>query len=448
MKNLLSRVSWSGWIALLAALLYMALLVGRDGLGGAYMPVVLVSSSAIIALVSRWLWVEKGLRIRLRVDVPALLLGGLLLSALGLRLFLRPKAIPVPGTDEAFFVQAALEILRTGKYIPPSLRHPTLLVYVELGSSVLRFLAGASSNLWTWPTELVAEHLYGWGRGAVALLGAASLVPIYYIGRERYGRRVGFLAALFLGLLPMHVTASGTISPAVPTAFLCVLAVLFSQRLIEEALPWRISRWALAAGVCAGLAAATHYLGALVLLVPLVALLLRPAAVPFPGGAMLQRWPGVLLTLVGALGAFVIACPAVILDLDRLMVGLSDATRAYFPADGHAGTGLWYLLQEGLSYGLALLALIGGILLAPRVRRQDVLLFLFPASIYLALLVPRTRFPQDLVLLAPWLALLSAIGVDRLCSWTENRWPDRRILHRWLPWGLALLGGGLALLAV
>jgi hypothetical protein len=446
MKKLLSRVSWSGWTAVLAALLYIVLLIGRNGLGGAYLPVVLVLTATVVALVLRGLWIEQGLRTRLRVDAPVLFLGGLILLALGLRLRWQPQTIPAPGTDEAFFLQAALEIIRTGKYIPLSLRHPTLLVYIELATSILRFLSGVSRNLWTWPTELVVEHLYGWGRGVISLLGAVSLVPLYGVGRDRYGRRVGLLAAFFLGLLPMHVTASGTVSPAVPAALLCTLAVWFSQSLMEEPLPWRITRWALAAGVCAGLAAATHYLAGLVVLVPLVALILRPAS--SDGPVALQRWPGVLLALLGALGAFVVACPAAILDLDRLVAGLADATRAYFPADGQPGTGLRYLLQEGLGYGLALLALLGGILLVTRIRQQEITLFLFPVAVYLALLLPRTRFRQDLVLLAPWFALLAAIGVDRLSTWVEKRWPGRRVLHRWLPWGLALLGGGLAWLAL
>ncbi len=414
-----------------AVLLYLALLAGRGTLGWAYGPLLGVLGLILAGLGLRRLHRRQSLRLRLRAAAPSLLLVGIVLLALGLRLWRARRAAPAPGGDEPFFVEAALGIIQGGNYLPPALRYPSLLVYVELAAAVLRFVSGVSGNLWTWPTELVAGDLYAWGRGAVALFSAAALLPAYWIGEKLYGRRAGLLAALFLALLRMHV-AAGAIVAAEPLAgLLALLATWFALRLLEEGR----SGWALAAGACAGLAAAGHYPAGLVLLAPLLAaLLLRRPEPPAP-----TRGTLVLLITAAALGGFLLGCPAALFKVDRLVAGMAEAARAYFPDEGTAGTGLNYLLREGLGWGPALLVAAGAALVAARLRRADIVLFSFPALLYLALLLPRARFPRDLVLLAPFLALLAAVGVERLCAWLEQRFPGRPGV-RYLPWGLALLG--------
>lgn len=432
-----------GLPTLLVVLLYLALLAGRGSLGPAYGPVVIALAAALAGLGLYRLWRHHHLKARLRVDFPLLLLGGTVALAAGLRLLRAPPSAPAPGTGEAHFIEAALGIIRTGHYIPTSLRHPPLLVYGELAVSVLRFVAGASADLWTWPTELVAGDLYGWGRGFVALVGAATLVPVYAIARRRYGCRTALLAALFLSLLPIHAAASGIVTPEVPAALLVVLVVRFSLHLLERG----EQRWALAAGACAGLATATYYPAGVALLVPLLAAgLRRPASTR--RAAPPTRRKAILGILAAALIAFVVACPAVLFDLDRLVAGLAETARVYFPPEGRAGTGLRYLIEEGWGYGPSALVLLGLLLLIPRLRRQDVVLFAFPLVLYLVLLLPRARLPRDLVLLAPWPALLAAFGLDQIGAWIEGRWPDRPLLHRWAFGGLALLGSGLFLLAL
>lgn len=415
-------------------LLYLALL--------AKLPPAVVGLAALLltGLALRWLQTRAGLGTRLRADTPLLLLGGAIVLALALRQVSSPHAIPAPQSDEAHFVSAALEIIRSGSYLPASLRHPSLLVYVELGSSVLRFVVGAGSNLWTWPSELVAEHLYGWGRATVMLIGAATLVPLFRIGERLYGRRIGLLAALFLALLPLHVAASGIVTPQVLAALLALLATGFSLRLLEEGRP----RWALWAGLCAGLAAATHYPAGLAVVVPPLAALLRrekrSSAAPAADQPIL-----VLLSLVAALAAFVAACPALLFAPNRLATGLTEAVGAYFIPPGRAGSGLRYLVLEGLGIGPTLLVVAGGLVLLPRLRRREIVLLAYPLLTYLALLVPGIRFPRDLALLAPWLALLAAVGVDRLTAWAQEQRPRQA---RWIPWAAALLGGALFVIAL
>lgn len=442
----------------LVLIFYLLLLVGRQGLGRAHLPALALAGLALAGLLAARLQRQANLWTRLRADAPALLLGGLVLLALALRLWRAPAARPAPGSDEAYFVEAVLDVIRSGSYIPASLRYPTLTTYGELAVSVLRFLTGVSAKLWTWPSELETGHLYGWSRAAVALLGALSLLPLYALAERLYAQRAALLASFFLALLPLHMQASATIAPEVPAALLCTLAVYLALRLFEQRRPG----WALGAGACAGLAAASHYPAGLVLLAPLLAVWM-----PRPGAAVhrqvrqlfgaggddravgeISAGTAVLLLLAAALLAFVVACPAVIFKLDRLVAGLAEAVRAYFPAEGRAGTGLRYLLQQGLGYGPALLVLFGGALLLPCLRRRDLLVLAFPLLLYLALLLPRARFPRDLVLLSPWMALLAGLGVDRMTAWAQQRWPGPAWLQRWLPWGLGVLAGSTFLLAL
>lgn len=426
----------------LAACLYLALLAGREGLGGVFLPAVVVLGVLLAGLALYALWTRAGLLARLRADAPTLLLGAFLGLALLLRLLGRPETAPAPASDEAHFIEGVLGIINPQAYAPATLRHPTLLLFLELGTAIARFMAGVSANLWTWPTELVPAHLYGWGRGLVALLGAATLIPCYWLGHRLYNRRTALLAALFLSLVPMHVAAGGIVSPEVPAGLLVLLAVWCALRLWEEG----TAGWALGAGTCAGLAAATHYPAALVLLVPLLALALRPA-VSTPAARVPPRWALVLMVLAGALVAFLLACPAALLQTERFVAGLAEATRAYFPPEGWAGTALGYLWREGLGVGPAVLAVLGLLLLLPRFRRKESLLFLFPVALYLALLLPRARFARDLAMLAPWVALLAAYGVDRLSAWLEARVRRPAWLRRGIPWALALLAAGLFVLA-
>jgi 4-amino-4-deoxy-L-arabinose transferase-like glycosyltransferase len=427
-----------GLTTLAAVLLYLALLMGRETLGTAYWPILAVLVLALTGLGLRGLHRRENLSTRLRAAAPTLLLGAIIILALAIRLALAPQEQPAAGSDEAFFVEAAFGIIRSGSYIPNSLRFPSLLIYVELAAAVLRFVTGASANLWTWPTELVPATLYGWGRGIVTLLSAATLVPVFELGKRLYGRRAGLLAALFLALLPMHVIAGGIVAAQVPAALFTLLAGWCALYLLETGKP----RWALAAGTCAGLAAATHYPAGLAVLVPLLAAFLHR---PVEGAA--SRRLLALLTVTTATGAFVVGSPAVLAQTDRFVGGLAEAARVYFPPQGTAGTGLGYLLREGLGWGPAVLVLLGAVLILPRLRRTEVVLFSFPLAIYLALLLPRARFPLDLVLLAPYLALLAAAGADRAVSWLEPRCTDR-LWVKGLPWAAAVVGAGLFVLAL
>jgi 4-amino-4-deoxy-L-arabinose transferase-like glycosyltransferase len=132
-------------------------------------------------------------------------------------------------------------------------------------------------RMWRWNFEHppVAKYLLGLGalwhdgygpaRALVALVGSATCVLIYLIGRELYSRRVGAGAALLYVFLPPAVAHSQISGLETPSTFCCTLAML-----------WFVRRRYLAAGLAGGLAAATRFIGGLVFLGMALAALAEP----------------------------------------------------------------------------------------------------------------------------------------------------------------------------
>ncbi|MHB1802703.1 MAG: ArnT family glycosyltransferase, partial [Actinomycetes bacterium] len=91
------------------------------------------------------------------------------------------------------------------------------------------------------------------GRYVDAAFGVGTIVLVFMLGRLLYGRRVGALAALLLGLMPYHVIITrqllldGPMTFFATGALVCLAILARSER----------SRWLIAAGACLGLAALT-----------------------------------------------------------------------------------------------------------------------------------------------------------------------------------------------
>jgi len=130
------------------------------------------------------------------------------------------------------------------------------LVLVVLGGAALRFVGLAKESVWldeatsitiarmdlasvvAWaagdihpPLYYLALHLWlGLGesefavRALSALFGVATVVIVYALARELFGRRVAWLSALLLALSPLHIWYSQETRMYVMVAMLCLLA--------------------------------------------------------------------------------------------------------------------------------------------------------------------------------------------------------------------------------
>ncbi len=167
--------------------------------------------------------------------------------------------------DESLIVDAGVRIVKSGDLNPHFFQYPSLVIYLQAAIYKLNLLWGTWRGYYAGPQSLpstnhiiaLAPDLYLWGRTLSALVGAATVVGVYALGRAVFGRAAGFVAALLLLASPLHIEQSHyLVTDAVMTA--CALGAL--------AAAWRLATrpglWiALLAGALVGLCAAAKYNG-------------------------------------------------------------------------------------------------------------------------------------------------------------------------------------------
>ena len=140
--------------------------------------------------------------------------------------------------DEVFMVHKALSI-GSGELNPHEFYYPTLHLYIFAVLFavyyVCGYILGAFSGLQDFAIGFFLDpssfHLIG--RALSALLGAASVWLVYWLGRILDGRRAGCVSALLLAVCFLHVRDSHFATTDVPAAFhllaLCGLVLRYTQ---------------------------------------------------------------------------------------------------------------------------------------------------------------------------------------------------------------------------
>jgi len=233
---------------------------------------------------------------------------------------------------EGQIIEAVIQLLQTGSYRPRALTQPTLPIYLQAGVAIVHFLWGAIGGAWRSIGAFGGAQVVAWGRGCSALLGTACVFVVYQIGM-RWGARHALLAAGLMAVAPMHVAASRAIGAGAPLTFCTALTLLFSLQATERG----HRRAIVAAGAAAGLAAASHYAGAIAILMPLVAgWMTRSDESP--------RAARAAAALLAALAAFVVATPLSVRDLPAFLNGFAAAAAP--PAAGAPASGNVDLLEQ------------------------------------------------------------------------------------------------------
>ena len=97
-------------------------------------------------------------------------------------------------------------------------------------------------------------------RAFVAVLGVATVVSVFHLGRRLYGERVGLVAALLLAVMPYHVGVSRQVLLDAPMTFLATAALVVFARFATD----RSTRSLVAAGGLFGLTILTKETAVLV----------------------------------------------------------------------------------------------------------------------------------------------------------------------------------------
>jgi 4-amino-4-deoxy-L-arabinose transferase-like glycosyltransferase len=350
-----------------------------------------------------------------------------LLLALGLRIWGSDFGLPAYTRyhpDEHALVERAAAILWTGEWNLGRFNYPPLYAYLQAGAYALYFLYGVTQDLWRFVPNFVVPNYYQVGRVLTAVFGTLTVLVVYYLGRQIRNRRTGLLAALLLAVNYLHVIHSHYATFDVMVGFWASLTLLFSELLRTQQKP----RWYLLAGLCAGLAGATKYNGALVILVPLLAHVLSGSKGEW--GWLDGR---VFLTLGGFLIGFFGGNPFALGNLPDFLNDLATVLYHYGSQHpGFEGKGNWrwypsvFLTSADTLWAIAgVLGLVG---LLWRDWKRGLLLISFPILYYLMISRFVVRFERNLVPLLPFLALGGGWLVEAGALWLAARfkWSRRR----------------------
>ncbi|HEY8884550.1 MAG TPA: glycosyltransferase family 39 protein, partial [Chloroflexota bacterium] len=272
------------------------------------------------------------------------------------------------------------------------------------------------------------------GRPISALFDTATVFLVYRIGRQLYGRRVGFLAAAFVTFSVIDIQLSHFYATDTIMTGLVVAAIAFSLSFLKTG-KTSSSVWA---GVFVGLALATKASAALVLAPFVAAHLLRWFTSDAEVGRVRVRTPDAtrfgdgLWVLVVSLGAgvlaFLIAEPYAVIDFRRyiggvleqsnMVRGIADLpyTRQYF-----ARLPYLYFLQNLVLFGVGIplgVAMIAGWLYVFarnvwRVSRYDLVILAYVIPYFAITGDFWAKFMRYLLPISPFLALFTAVLLVR-----------------------------------
>jgi Dolichyl-phosphate-mannose-protein mannosyltransferase len=242
-------------------------------------------------------------------------------------------------------------------------------------------------------------------RVLVAVLGAASVGLLVWVGARLCDRAVGLVAGALLAVafLPVHY-AHLAVNDVPALAPLCL-------SLLGAAGVYRYGRWRdyALAGAALGVACATKYTAGIVLLC------LLGAAVGAP-----NRARGLALAGAAAVAGFVVANPYALFDLDMFREGLRLQSETSSDGGGKLGlvadSGVLYYLGTltwGLGWIPAVAALAGAVGLALRDRRLALVLVPAPVLLLLFMGLQDRFFARWLLPVFPMLCLLAAWAVTR-----------------------------------
>jgi hypothetical protein len=204
----------------------------------------------------------KKLILWLRAHRIGLALAGVFIAGLALRLWgtssVYQRIEDIPVAKQIFHVYQ-------GAWSPdPLLFYPIFFNYIVgvLLKLISGFLSFLGVNQGPGLYEFTLDQVLLAGRVTSALMGALTILVVFKIGKRLFSETIGLAAAFFFAFSFVHVLYSHQIVLDVPMTLFYSLSLYFCALILRE------GRWPhyLAAAVFAGLATATKYNGAFVVL--------------------------------------------------------------------------------------------------------------------------------------------------------------------------------------
>jgi hypothetical protein len=250
-----------------------------------------------------------------------------------------------------------------------------------------------------------------------ALLGSASVVLLYVVGRKALGPSAGLLAAGLLAVNFLHVHLSHFGLNDVPAMFFLVASLIPAVALLDRPTPAGY----LLAGLLGGMAAAAKYNFGFVVAVPLAIWLLHAARRSTPLSRLVL---GPVMLGLGGLAGFAFAMPEIIHSFREVQQGfMTQASLADQRWDGQERDAVPLLFSRTLvrAFGLpgVLAMMIGLILLLWRRTALAVVLLAGPLLYLTVMLNSELFFARFALPLVPFGCLFAAYGL----LWLWSRFP-------------------------
>src|SRR3989339_310461 len=268
------------------------------------------------------------------------------------------------------------------------------------------------------------------GRLLSVIYGVLTILVTFIVAKKMYGFRTGILAALFLGLAPVHVTYSQYLLMNVPGVLWIVLAFVFFKNILDSGK----QKDYILGGVCIGFAISTLYSAGPLLLVLIVTHFLRKE---------IKELKKLVFGLTAMVFSFLIGTPYAILDYPNFIKGIkSPIAVAGISSANYSILPLYGSFLESFGIFLLILCLIG-ILYAIIKRKSEDYIILTWIFILLFFFIRAgvNAFPGRILPIVPFLIILGA-------NLTNNIWNKKAVLGLFmtililltiLPFSLALL---------
>jgi hypothetical protein len=326
--------------------------------------------------------------------------------------------------DEGHYTWKALDLIGEESLNPKYFRNPSLFTYLLYAQyRLLGFQpptadeqAATATSLWRPPSGVAFV-----GRLNSALLGAATVGVVGWIGWRLLGPWAGVVASAFLGLAFIHVRDSHYATNDVPSVFLLMLCIGFCLEILRHP---TLGRYLLA-GIFGGLATSAKYNAGLFVVPLLIAhglaispLLGRPDRSKLAKAGSMWWVAGgrLLVSLAASAFAYLAGTPYTLITFAEFWAGFRTQMR--LGGEGWEGqvpgpSGPLYLLAtlQGVGLPMLLLAVVGCVLLARERRREAVVLLAFPLAYVLFMLRTELFFVRFALPLTPFVCLFAACGV-------------------------------------
>lgn len=362
------------------------------------------------------------------------ILVGIVSFALLRRLWIIGYALPVIyNVDESFCVSTSVR-LGGGDLNPHIFMWPHFFFYLLFGLYGFFFIFGHAFGVFESLDQFKylyfndPSYFYFIGRAASAIVGAASVLILYFLAKRYRGKEVGLIGAAFLAISTFHSEYSRIALPEVTMTFFVLCTVYNAYRIYEEG-KLRNYVWA---GLFLGLAVSTKYNAFLVFLTIVFAHIFFVWE-RFGFKLVHRNFGRLFLTGIVSLCTFFLGTPFAILDYKTFLKDISFTTSASSPNvlyNSFTAAVLDYtrilFFPEGwinqLNF-IGVLVIAGVVYTLIQPKKRDIIILIFPILHFLFFTEktsgdPRARY---LIPMLPFFYIFGALFTMKCIEWIAQK---------------------------